>query len=155
MVKIIFLDLDGVLNIIDQEFQYFTSFNKFENIEYFERHLVARLNHIINQTDVNLVISSSWRLDMEQLEFELKKVNFKYWDKVIGSTPVRDNRGAEILEWLEKNYPNNDYEFLVIDDEIRDLKNIYPSNILEIDPRVGITREQVYQIIHYFGKEII
>jgi len=54
-MKIIFLDIDGVLNVIPQ------GRDKYGMI--FHPEFVENLKYIIEQTNAKIVISSSWRID--------------------------------------------------------------------------------------------
>ena len=53
-MKIIFLDIDGVLNVIPQ--------GRDEYGAIFHPEFVANLKHIIDKTGAKLVISSTWRM---------------------------------------------------------------------------------------------
>lgn len=52
-MKVIFLDIDGVLNVITQGHDEYGST--------FHKHFVANLEQIIKETEAKIVISSSWR----------------------------------------------------------------------------------------------
>lgn len=77
-IKIIFLDIDGVLNVIPQ------GFDEFGGI--FHSQFVDNLTHIIEVTGAKIVISSSWR--QSGLEF-IKQMWEKrgYHGEVIDVTP--------------------------------------------------------------------
>ena len=106
-MKVIFLDVDGVLNVMSDSYRTFMK-PEGHHIEY---HLVDRLNYIMAKTDAKIVISSSWKSSMGDLEFQLKQEGFRYWDKVIGRTPFSgemdtrgeqsDYRGLQIQYWLK------------------------------------------------------
>ena len=116
MRKIIFLDVDGVLNnenwIKDTKTDLIP-----EKIEL--------LKEIVEKTGAKIVLSSSWRvmktelpLDvgnpmLEYLEKELKKYGLTIYDK----TPVIGyNRPKEIKAWLEKK-GIEDVQFVSLDDD--------------------------------------
>lgn len=54
-MKVIFLDIDGVLNVIPQGRDEFGS--------KFHSHFENNLKHIIDNTGAKIVISSTWRMD--------------------------------------------------------------------------------------------
>ena len=131
MNKIIFLDIDGVLNDINdmkenikisriiynianpylnrnyEQKKEYTSINfSFEKIEI--------LKEIIRETDAKIVLSSSWRSNLVVDALIDKGV------PIIGTTPyLEQKRGKEIKEYLK----NNDYiSFCILDDELCDFE---------------------------------
>ena len=63
MKKIIFLDVDGVLNIFSES--YMTNYVEYDNrfkfsINRLEFHLVKRLEYIIKNTDAYIVVCYGW-----------------------------------------------------------------------------------------------
>lgn len=106
-MKVIFLDIDGVLNLIPQ--------GRDEFGDCFHPHLVENLRHVIERTGAAIVISSTWRMNGLS---EMKRM----WEMrdlpgiVIDVTPFLNTpRGEEIAEWLREN-PVTDYA--IIDDDI-------------------------------------
>ncbi len=104
-LKIIFLDIDGVLNVYTQGHDQFGST--------FHPHLIENLRSIIEATGAKIVISSSWRsagLEEMQLMWKLRD----YPGEVIDVTPYSDiNRGEDIAEWLRTNDCNR---YVILDD---------------------------------------
>lgn len=118
-IKVIFLDIDGVLNVIPQ--------GRDKHGPGFHTHLVANLKHIVDETGAKIVISSTWRsgglrelLDM----WEHRKLP----GQVIGITPFHASgeiqeryyepdagRGYEIQEYLEDH--NDILSYVIIDDD--------------------------------------
>lgn len=152
-MNIIFLDVDGVLNM------YGSSYRTFMKPwgQHIEPHIVQRLNYICeNVKDLKIVISSSWRSVMEDLEKQIKEQGFKYWDKVIDKTPDLNFRGEEIKKWIDINSFNGKY--LVLDDEkvyiCGDYCNEIPKeNVLQTDGNEGLLHKDAMYIINYF-KEV-
>ena len=111
-MKILFLDIDGVLNMFGESFRSFKrDSNPLEDI------LIRRLEYILeNVPNLNVVISSSWRQD--ELISSLLKYEFKYINRIIGRTPrsyqdgfnentktyivKRSNRGEQIAAYLDE-----------------------------------------------------
>jgi len=145
-MKLIFLDVDGVLNIMSSS--YTTSYFKPDgSVRYIEDHLVQRLNFLIEETDSYIVISSSWRLDMEDLKVQLEKSNFKYWNRVVGQTDYNNkHRGEQIMDFLE---PYNDIShYVVLEDEIIDVHGdkctaVPLDNIVEVDFKNGLSHQDI------------
>lgn len=162
-MKIIFLDIDGVLNMYGASSRTFMK----PYGQHIEPHLVNRLNYICeNVKGLKIVISSSWRNDMQDLKKQLEEQGFKYWNKVVGKTPQayndgtglrREFRGEQIKYWLlDKNLWLN-AKYLVIDDEIVDIhgdycKDIPIEKVYEIDWNEGILHKDAINIIKYFEK---
>jgi hypothetical protein len=89
MIKIIFLDIDGVLNLC------YPKHDKFGRI--FHPHFVDNLKMIIDETDAKIVISSTWRADGIERLRELWKYR-NYPGEIIDITPFSKSRirGKEI-----------------------------------------------------------
>lgn len=163
--NIIFLDIDGVLNMFGASSRTFMK----PYGQHIEPHLTQRLNYICeNINNLGIVISSSWRSDMDDLQKQLEEQGFKYWNKVIGKTPkpyrehldydkpakiLLSDRGEQINNWLECH---NDFtgKYLVIDDEICDIEPYIPrENIFATDMMEGMLHKDAMEIINYFKHE--
>lgn len=119
--KIIFLDVDGVLNgggvyatICDIMFEVASRTNWKWLKRLYKKHFkpyelhaskLRRLNKIVEKTGAKIVVSSSWRNATQPYE-ELIQTLSKYGIKVIGKTDNLPNatRGNEIFKWLIDNY---------------------------------------------------
>ncbi len=143
---VIFLDCDGVLNINSPS--YTTSYFRPDGtINYFDDHLVQRLNWLIERSGADIVISSSWRLDMDDLQTQMEKNGFKHWDKVVGKTPYTNgHRGDEIQAWLNEHPEVKCY--VVLEDEPQDVcgekcSTIHKLDVIEVNSQVGLTHNDV------------
>ena len=167
-MNIIFLDIDGVLNMYGSSCRTFMK----PYGQHIEPHLAQRLNYICeNIKDLKIVISSSWRSDMDDLKKQLEEQGFKYWKLVIGKTcmpKVKNDkipyprgeqcflynfRGDQIKEWIDRN--NFKGKYLVVDDEVVDICgeycNIIPaSRVREIDGKEGLLNKDALEIVKYF-----
>jgi hypothetical protein len=118
-VKIIFLDIDGVLNVAPKEW------DKYGAV--FHPSLVSNLKSIIDSTGAKIVISSSWRTDgLDKMQSMWCGRNLP--GEVIDVTPdlsridkfgsleyyVSVERGYEIEKWLAKHPEVTNY--VIIDD---------------------------------------
>ena len=148
MNKIIFLDVDGVLNCLGESYR---SHRYGSNV--IEKFLMERLEFIIEKTGAEIVLSSSWHL--ETFKYQMTNMRFKYLDKIKGRTPrgftsennlgfdidilaennnCNDlimkshsdddwfhitNRGDQIRQWIYEN--DFDGHYVVIEDEITDV----------------------------------
>lgn len=117
-MKIIFLDIDGVL----------ASYLKMKWIDpygpAFIDYSVSTLNKLIEKTNSDICIHSSWRVGrtIEDLQELLTARGVKC--NVVGKTERFGDRGEEILKWLDENPQYTDY--IIIDDEMSDIVNHIP-----------------------------
>ena len=144
--------------------------------QHIEPNLAQRLNYICeNVKDLSIVISSSWRNNMEDLQKQLEEQGFKYWCKVISKTPkcyrehedyyyskpcklLNQFRGEQIAQWIKEN----DFKkgkYLVIDDEVVDICGDYcnvisKENVLQTDGNEGLLHKDAMYVINFF-KEVI
>src|SRR5712672_980854 len=104
-MKVIFLDIDGVLNC-----------KKTPNPRNFpyvvDRRLIARLKKLLRRTGAKVVLSSSWRFDPIGL-FAAKHWGVPFME-ICPDMPKRPRRD-EILTWLRKHPRVSRYA--VIDDD--------------------------------------
>ena len=109
--RIVFLDIDGVLNSIE------TILGPESEIRagILDSQLVGRLNRILSATGAAVVVSSTWRelFDVRELQRRLESYGFS--GLILGTTPIRadNDREAEILAWLERHGP---VRFVILDD---------------------------------------
>ena len=138
-MKVIFLDIDGVLNGYNK---WNTLLYKIINILHSEKlriwykntikpfgvheRKVKRLAKIVKKTDAKIVLSSSWRLliynkpydEMNDNGKKLIDLFIKYGIDIYDITPTAINgkREAEIIGWLSR-YENEVENFVILDDE--------------------------------------
>jgi hypothetical protein len=111
-MKVVFLDFDGVLTTLDTKYRYGY------------KPCVKALNYIIEQTQADIVVSSTWRFE----GVDACANNLSKWGvvgNVIGRTPCfpfNDTRGKEIKAWLTAN-PTE--KFVILDDD-DDMEDLYP-----------------------------
>src|ERR1700735_399772 len=117
-MKIIFLDIDGVLNCKSTP-----NPRKFPYVV--DPKLIVQLKSLIEKTDARVVLSSTWRLDPVGL------LAARYWDITIFDV-CPDSPGSarcrEILAWLSSH--SDVTRFIVVDDEddqLDDLPLFQPS----------------------------
>ena len=114
-MKVIFLDIDGVLN----SDEYLDKVKK-SDIQGIERDIdvekVKLLKRAIDETGARVVLSSSWRYTRNARY--LKELLANYRIRVDSTPYIRDERGLEIKKWLSENQGVED--FIILDDEIFD-----------------------------------
>lgn len=114
-MKVIFLDIDGVLNSDE-----YLDKVKNSDIQGIERDIdvekVKLLKRAIDETGARVVLSSSWRYTRNARY--LKELLANYGIRVDSTPYIQDIRGLEIKKWLSENQGVED--FIILDDEIFD-----------------------------------
>lgn len=138
-MPIIFLDVDGVLNNDSTISQ---SYYPFDEI------CLQNLAHLVEQTDANIVVTSSIRLCQENnliLLAELSK--YRLDSRVIGYTPFMDGiQEKEILTYLSNM--ESEEPFVVLDDQ----KLTIP-NLIKTDRKKGLTEKDVELAVSIIKKQ--
>jgi hypothetical protein len=167
--KIIFLDIDGVLNVIPPDYDQFGGI--------FHDHLVDNLNLIIKETGAKIVISSTWRfggLERMKQMWQFRNlpgeviditpdchdlINTASWSRYHPSESKKIDRGHEIDYWLDGRTDIESY--VIIDDDndflphqrgnfVRTANNInHPDSI---DIGYGLTKECARRAITILNK---
>lgn len=146
MKPIIFLDLDGVVETIywERDEQGVWSFNihkvgrKDGRKELNNKQAIGWLNELYSKVPYDIVISSTWRIDMsaEELQDLLIRSGFNPKIKVVGTTPILHlPRGIEIKRWIEENDFKGKY--IIIDDD-SDMCDLLPV-LVRTDCQLGFT----------------
>lgn len=162
-MKIIFLDIDGVLNPLHYEtalFKMWKSTNgqiksKDQYGALFFDQNVSALHHLIEETDAKIVISSTWRMNGIEALCEM-------WDSrnlpggIIGVTPIltqpdQFTRGAEIYSWLFEQARgefeiSNQHPYVIIDDN-NDMKLSQQHRFVQTNSHVGLTMSDAEKAI--------
>ena len=154
MTKIIFLDFDGVLNTEHYQglLQYQGKPWQDEYGAFFDPKAVKQLKRIIDATDADIVVESSWKylgLDAMKELWEVRNLP----GTIIDITPslLGKNKGVEIASWLSK-YAKQDIRYVIIDDEYVILDSQLPHFILT-NPYEGITEEQANRAISMLNEK--
>lgn len=150
-MKVIFLDVDGVLNNWD------TTVFTAKGFQFVEDEKVALLKSIINATDAKVVLSSDWRYDRNssddsdfvELRDKLSLFNISFFD----FTPeiTWDDRGKEIQSWLDSHPDVTD--FVIIDD--RDDMQPNMDHLVQTVLKDGLTEELAAKAIKMLNGEVI
>jgi hypothetical protein len=150
-MKIIFLDIDGVLNsgrwlasipyklLREQD----THVDRW--VHMLDPAAVRLLNQIVERTGASIVVSSSWRyaLDFERLVRELRSGGVS--GEIIGCTAkCMGWRGHEIEEWLNSTHLS--YESFVILDDDSDMEPL-AHRLVQTTFSDGLQREHVERAV--------
>ena len=150
---LIFLDIDGVLNIFSKSYSTLavSNDNRFkDSICRMEYILVKRLEYILMETDANIVIISSW--DIPSIKEALAENDFNpdYMYRIISKIGKAEENRIEISREFAETFNNKNY--VILDDEIRD----YDLEALPVEERYkfihinmedGLTSSNVRDII--------
>ncbi|WHX98447.1 HAD domain-containing protein [Neobacillus sp. DY30] len=151
-MKIIFFDIDGVLNT-DRQIR-INNLYQIEGIK-FDQEAMENLKKIIEKTKARIVITSTWRIHRRENGYLWSELirNFQVCDinteVIIDITPIIDTnmkleaRELEISKWLSTN--RNVEKFVILDDHwsMGELNN----HFLRCLPFNGITNKIVEEVI--------
>lgn len=177
MRKIIFLDIDGVLNneIVAQEwlakegsgggyggfFEEEEEATK-ENVKWSHKN-IDNLREIVQATNASIVISSDWRKHFSVKKFK-EMFSLYGWKNapIIDKTTVMhssnpgygklikyDVRGREIEQWLSENKDVTSY---VIIDDLRQFLDKQERNFVNTNGEVGLTYKDCVKAIEILNK---
>jgi len=175
--KVLFLDVDGVLNseatfkenhLASQKAKRAADFDKiaharefFHPLGHINTTLVGRLNRIVRETGCKIVISSSWRIlyGVETMRGFLTQRGFEFADSIIDRTGSnsKDARGGEIQDWLDAHPEVKNY--VILDDDAQDIVGDYttkthPNNFVHTRWTTGLQDEHAEQAIKILNKNI-
>lgn len=154
MKKIIFLDIDGVLNSVD----WYKRRTKQQQLSHdFELDVEAMhlYDEIVEKTGAKVVLSSTWRLsDTWRQDLERQGLNT---NAIIDRTPRLPRpintgyeyceRGKEIAAWLEE-HPEVE-RYVILDD---DSDMLQEQLLFQTSNQKGLTREIAQEVIKYLNK---
>lgn len=163
MKKIIFLDIDGVLATPEylKDGQWALNPEK-----------QKMLGRILDETDAEIVLSSSWRHNsLEKTKEYMEEEGFLFVDKLVGVTirayqymeretgiHLSIPRGVEIKQWIDTNIHsdngknwkrlivNKDYTYVILDDD-SDMLMEHQNNFVRTKSDIGLTEEDVQKAI--------
>ena len=157
-MKVIFLDVDGVLNSVETT----TLCYGFVGID---DEKIAKLRRIVEATGAQIVLSSSWKHDWEPLDKDKQNKYGDYLDQklkrcllsVIDKTSEANSecRGKGIIKWVGTHEVDS---FIILDDEWFDFKELgRQSRVIKTefyDENGGLTDDHVALAIELLNSEI-
>lgn len=172
-MKLIFLDIDGVLNHELWFKERFNSLKKSHGDEkFFDPKSVGLLNFILSETDAKIVVSSSWRLgrSVDDLKEIFSKVGVDP-SLIIDKTPMLSfqdlkinnqeyhysvPRGCEIKAWMECNKnilgdKISKVRYIILDDD-SDMLFWQRNNYLQVDSYCGLTYNLAHKAIQILNR---
>lgn len=144
-MKVIFLDIDGVLN--SQAYDQKRNLNELSNIDETRLPLIKK---IVDATNAHIVLSSTWRehwnKEQENLDVDgqyIHKLFSKYGLDIYDKTPIlghRAKRKDEINQWL-KNSSEVIESFVILDDYPFGW-DVFSNYLVKTNPLIGLGLEQ-------------
>lgn len=137
-MKIIFLDIDGVLNT-------HKSIGRF-GFDFIDHILVALVARIIEETQAKIVLSSTWRID-EKDRTTVSNALIEYGLEIHDLTPVmyQEQRRVEIRAWLDQNHVER---FAILDD---DPGAEIEGSFFKTDENLGLTVKIAEEVIRHLN----
>lgn len=147
--RIIFLDIDGVLNT--------KSYRESPDVDYYNDFIsdynMRFLKHIVMTTDAKICLTSIWRTywSPSKLQFDksgeyINRIFERYALEIYDKTPALNNdRDAEITAWLEDNSHVNSY--VIIDDFDFKWSDCNRKHLVKTDDENGLSEEKVKEAI--------
>ena len=140
--KLIFLDIDGVLNSVQSAEMYLAWDNEYNPYRQFCLNSITMLAKILKyHEDCKIIISSTWRLGCKTIEdlkdifepIDNESIRKLIQNRIIGRTPILYKdikignqidhrscfRGEEIQKWIDDNQDklDVDFKFVILDDD--------------------------------------
>jgi hypothetical protein len=129
-MTIIFTDIDGVLNTITK-----IEWNKTS---------IDLYNKLCHEFDLKTIVTSTWRVNHTIYKLQNIFWNQGVQNEIYDFTPIfpESGRGEEIEYWLKCNQWDN---YIILDDNTRDMESTGLKNIVKCRSHVGFSEEE-YQI---------
>jgi hypothetical protein len=144
-VKIIFLDIDGVL-VTDRSCRIALS----STTRPFDGAAVANLNQLVALTEAKVVISSAWRTDRS---LDMNQVLMRAGARcdIVGHTPVLGGRGFEIAAWC-LTHPAGIERFAILEDTLDlILTTRFAENLVSTTMESGFDKQALNRALHILG----
>ena len=148
--KLIFLDVDGVLN----SWTYWKNLSP--DAQYELRHIdgnaIKKLKRIVDKTGAEIVVSSTWRKFNEDMHILATRLSV-YGLNIMSKTPVLYNkeRGHEITAWFESHPEYKDATYVILDDDAD--MNVHMDRLVKTDYVYGLTNSKAERAIKMLNEE--
>lgn len=150
-MKIIFLDVDGVLNSVNNLIKVYNKTGKSHSgYNYpFDETCIELLRKLVLNTSAKIVITSTWRKNDKGLSVLLLKLKEYGLDKyILGYTPILGNRCEEIKKYLE-NF-DIEVDYVILDDKyLEELSD----NLIRTNRLTGLCDSDVEKAILKLNKK--
>lgn len=154
-MRILFLDVDGVLNRVsgDTDAQYACGQ---VGAGFLDADLMFQLRRVVRATGCKLVLSSAWRHWYKEPDCSLRHVLAAFGLIVADETPEIGTmrkylRGEEIAEWL-RAHSSAVERYAIVDDD-SDMLPEQQARFVRTDERHGLTEADADRLIALLGTE--
>lgn len=150
-MRLIFLDIDGVMN---SEWSFMEAIRKNREPDlHFAERSVEMIKDAVKATKAKIVISSTWRYDMQKV-FDAFNYNNMDCTDIIDSTPYIDRayRGVEIARYLDELCEFNVDGIAILDDDM-DLDPLM-CYLIQTEPKYGLHEGHYGKILRMLNKPI-
>lgn len=153
-MKIIFLDIDGVLNSVDTAIAFFRLKPHTTNEDRLDQVSIELLRRIVEVTGAGIVVSSTWRLGRTKEDFQ-EIFSVYGWEDFpyIGQTEVIRSpgicRGHEIQKWIDDHKINHD-DYIILDDD-SDMLESQKDRFIHVSNVNGLRSKHYCAAIRLFG----
>lgn len=133
-MKILFLDIDGVLNSVRSAVAY-EGYPKPSDLLELDDIAINLIKKVCIKTNSFICLSSTWRYSIKDIIAFAKEIDLP----IIAKTPYKlsSNRGEEIQMWLDKNKVE---KYAIVDDDSDMLKEQLPL-FVKVDGKNGLSYE--------------
>ena len=169
-MKVIFLDIDGVLNTSETFKKRYFKYKKTGIISLeIDEFRLKYLQELVVKTEAKIVLSSTWRMFFQKMNGIIIPLNSKakelivlfdkYHLNIYDITPVSETmwRETEIEEWLNNNEVDS---FVILDDESKDLQKYVDNLVLVKDSKTefnkyknGLNKNHIKEAIEILNQE--
>ena len=154
-MKVIFLDIDGVLNT--------KKYREDSTVDYFKKPIsethMPFLEYIVKSTNAKIVLSSTWRIYWDNKKFQtdyfgeyINELFCKYNLEIFDKTPELKDRNIEINEW-KKFYRGRIESFVIIDDFDFDWSEVNKKYWVKTADEIGLNEEFAKRAINILNSE--
>lgn len=161
MIKIIFLDIDGILNS-HKWWDYYNENELSKDTKYdfdLDPQAIETLNSILDSVpSVKIVITSTWRFDFKDTVERLQAQGLRI--PILDRTSVEPRfhegtympRGVLVKKWLSEHTNGETCNYVIFDDDMDFLLD-QAYNLIITDTAIGITQDNVSKAIGILGRD--
>ena len=150
MNKVLFLDVDGVLNNGGWAFTMHQQGVRVYRDDLLYEPSLEQLRRVVQATGALIVVSSAWR-QIPTCYLHLQEWLAKYDMEVYDKTPyVGGDRGDDISAWFNRHPGNWQYAILDDDDDMGD----HIDHLVRTDFDLGLTEREADRCIELLQKEV-
>lgn len=154
-MRVIFLDIDGVLNSEewDRYVQSFTYGARFNSGYLLSQEMILRLQNVVFQTNAEIVLTSSWRANeraMDALRRQLSLYHLSIRDSTVSY--AYGNRADEVKLWIESH--SNVTSYAIVDDYDDGFSNdeVLVTHFVQTTFAQGLTSEKAEKIVEILAQ---